>query len=665
MKATKDITTGEVVVKYCSTHHNHEANIGHLRMQHDTRMKIAAHLQQGVTMERIMDNIRGNTVRGITREHLVTKQDIHNIKHHYNIEGVMRHENDLTSICAWVEELNSLPYNPVLLFKPQGEPQPHDMDNVGTDDFILGIQTQFQRDMLCKYGDTCVCMDATHGTNMYDFNLITVLVIDEFGEGIPVAWAISNREDVTLLVQFFKAIEKRTGSLTPLWFMSDDAQQYFNAWSGVFNTNGTKKLLCAWHVDRAWRAALNDHVTNMQTRVEIYHQLRILLMENEERIFRVLLQQFISSLCGSEQRFCKYFKEHYCNRLGQWASYFRAGTIVNTNMFLEAFHRTLKVVYLQQKNNRRIDFLLHILLKIAKDKVFERLTKLEKGKYSHRISEINKRHKSGIKMLPHSTNISEKDNKCWIVPSENDGSVRYTVRLIKETCDCKLRCSSCMVCVHLYSCTCMDSTLHSTVCKHVHLVKIMSDPVSEKVTNPQRSLEYFSCLLEDKVEDSQLTTLRQQVLGKLNDMTILVTDCRDIDALKTTSKHVTSAIMAIRAMQSTLKSQSVTLPLKRKIPPNQNAEKQPRFFSTKKKHVGATQRLSKPSYLQVKEERSNLLNQTTTCCGICFKENDNSSNDFVNWVQCSSCEIWLHVICATGRSDEYIEDYICESCSTY
>ena len=40
---------------------------------------------------------------------------------------------------------------------------------------------QFQRDM-CKYGDTCVCMDATHGTNMYDFNLITVLVIDEFGD---------------------------------------------------------------------------------------------------------------------------------------------------------------------------------------------------------------------------------------------------------------------------------------------------------------------------------------------------------------------------------------------------------------------------------------------------------------------------------------------------
>ena len=76
-----------------------------------------------------------------------------------------------------------------------------------------------------KYGKVCVCMDATHGTNMYDFNLITVLIIDEFGEGIPVAWAVSNREDVTLLVQFLRSIKNRTGPINSKWFMSDDAQQ--------------------------------------------------------------------------------------------------------------------------------------------------------------------------------------------------------------------------------------------------------------------------------------------------------------------------------------------------------------------------------------------------------------------------------------------------------
>ena len=28
-----------------------------------------------------------------------------------------------------------------------------------------------------------LCVDSTHGTNGYDFTLITVLVVDEYGEG--------------------------------------------------------------------------------------------------------------------------------------------------------------------------------------------------------------------------------------------------------------------------------------------------------------------------------------------------------------------------------------------------------------------------------------------------------------------------------------------------
>ena len=131
IKAIEDLTSAEVAIQYCSTHHNHDVNLGHLRIQHDTRMKIAAQLQQGVSMSRIMDNIRGYTGGGITREHLVTKQDIHNIKNHYNIEGIIRHFNDLTSVCVWVEEMKCQAYNPILLFKQQGEPQPDSMDNVG------------------------------------------------------------------------------------------------------------------------------------------------------------------------------------------------------------------------------------------------------------------------------------------------------------------------------------------------------------------------------------------------------------------------------------------------------------------------------------------------------------------------------------------------------
>ena len=50
---------------------------------------------------------------------------------------------------------------------------------------------------------------------MYDFLLITLMVLDEYDEGIPIAWAITNREDQSVLVEFFKSIKSKVGNLSP------------------------------------------------------------------------------------------------------------------------------------------------------------------------------------------------------------------------------------------------------------------------------------------------------------------------------------------------------------------------------------------------------------------------------------------------------------------
>ena len=176
-----------------------------------------------------------------------------------------------------------------------------------------------------EYGNNVICMDATHGTNMYDFQLITVLVIDLFGEGIPVAWAISNHENTLHITEFLTAVKGSVGDLSPKVFMSDDADQYFNSWCTVFPSQDTIKLLCAWHVDRAWRKALSQHISDFQTRIEVYHQLRVLLIEPQELTFRLKLQQFVSYLMESEPCFCEYFQREYaCSaRVNQWAMFHR------------------------------------------------------------------------------------------------------------------------------------------------------------------------------------------------------------------------------------------------------------------------------------------------------------------------------------------------------
>ena len=70
----------------------------------------------------------------------------------------------------------------------------------------------------------------------YDFLLISIIVVDDYGEGLPVAWAISNHEDTYVLLHFLQALKTKVNEIHPTIFMSDDAQQYYAAWCTVFVT---------------------------------------------------------------------------------------------------------------------------------------------------------------------------------------------------------------------------------------------------------------------------------------------------------------------------------------------------------------------------------------------------------------------------------------------
>ena len=305
---------GLITAHYCSTHSNHSISLGHLRLSAITKEEIALKLIEGVTAERILDDIRDSVTGTVTRELLVNKQDIHNIKLKHNTEGIIRHKDDSKSVHVWTEEMKSLPYNPVLLYmyKAQGIPDPNNF--LKEDDFLLVIQVEFQRDMLIKFGQNAICMDATHGTYAYDFNLITAVVIDEFGEGVPVFWAISNKQDTEVLVLVFNVVKQRSGNINPKWFMSDDAQQFFNAWKSVFGGKGCKKLLCAWHIDRSWKRSLKGNVSSTYNRIELYHCLMVLLQERNQVSFRVSLQKFLAFAGNTEPKFAQYFKDNYCNQ---------------------------------------------------------------------------------------------------------------------------------------------------------------------------------------------------------------------------------------------------------------------------------------------------------------------------------------------------------------
>lgn len=181
-----------------------------------------------------------------------------------------------------------------------------------------------------------------------------------------------------------------------------------------------------------------------------------------------MLQNFVTSLLLSAQtmEFGHYFEKYYLHNKESWAYCHRLHAGVNTNMSIERMHQTIKYLYLNGKQVKRLDKAINTLMKFIKDKLFDRLIVLNKGKVTSKIRELRKRHKTSKIMDINAIVPSEIG---WEIPSSSRNEV-YIVQTSKLDCDCELICTSCKACLHSYSCTCLDNSIKWNMCKHIHLV---------------------------------------------------------------------------------------------------------------------------------------------------------------------------------------------------
>lgn len=246
---------GTYEVQYISTHVGHNNELGHLVLSEAERQSLGIKIATKIPFENILDEVRDTISGTLERHHLLTKKDLYNIEKSLNLNNeAHRHRNDGISVDAWVKEVDST--GCVLFYKPQGECCDK-YKFLKNDDFALIIMNQGQKEMLQKYGNDCICVDETHGLNMYDFNLNTILILDDMREGFPCSFMVSNRSDEDMMYIFFTSVQNTLGStLKPKVFMTDMAPVFYNAWVRVMGLP-QHRLYCTWHIDRAWRNNLN------------------------------------------------------------------------------------------------------------------------------------------------------------------------------------------------------------------------------------------------------------------------------------------------------------------------------------------------------------------------------------------------------------------------
>ncbi|XP_049796045.1 uncharacterized protein LOC126212666 [Schistocerca nitens] len=575
--------SGTYQVHFVSTHIGHKQDLTHLPLSQKDRETIATDIAMGLPYDKVLDNVRTSLQDSdLQRIHLTTKQDLYNIAASYNLSSKsVRHKNDAISVEAWVKEMNESENPSVLFYKPQDSTSEH--QELRSEDFVLVIMNRAQREMLSKYGEDCICIDGTHGLNGYDFEVTTLLVLDDLRQGFPCAFLISNRKDADVLSIFLQYVKSQVGPICPNVFMSDLAESYSIAWN---RTMGAPKmrLYSTWHVDRAWKTNIKRKISDLDKRNEVYRLIKSVSMLRNVSMFQESLQKALQKLSSDPDtsEFASYFKTHYEGNVECWAYCHRMYAGLNTNMHVESMHRTLKEIHGNARQIKRLDKGISTLMSLVTAKMFDWLIANVKGKVTSKVQDIRNKHKTSL--LMDKDLITEVDGG-WEVPSTSSSEV-YIVKDNRVNCECKLKCSDCNVCIHRYYCTCMDYSIRFNMCKHIHTV-CRDDSVGE---NPLQSLELLGTDVDATSERAailaevstkyvsktpkSLLEGRQKLISEFSNIVSGMSET-ELQLAKKTVLSLKANVGAVRARNSYFKQTDKGQ--KRKLIPQQ------RLFSTKKK----------------------------------------------------------------------------------
>ncbi|XP_077541926.1 uncharacterized protein LOC144153997 [Haemaphysalis longicornis] len=506
-----------------------------------------------------------------------------------------------------------------------------------------------QQECLQKLGSNKLCIDSTHGTNGYGLQLTTLMTIAEDGSGIPCAYLISKSIDTNTMVKFFEAIRERVGKIECEAFMSDDAQQYGNAWEQVMGTP-KRRLLCSWHVLRNWNTRLTK-ITSVRLKNEIRKTLRTLMDCAEIEKFEEMFSQFLKRLedackqpgpeedseqegrltpeqkCALEE-FRSYFVKTYSTRVRQWAFCYRKEVNLSTNNHIESMHRTLKCTHMHGKQNYRLDKLIWLLFTMTSDVFIKRVIRLVKGKTDHRRTALAKKHRAGLN-FPES-DITKVGEGQWLIRAQTLSQYNYKLERTSETCaGCHLHCTSCQACHIMYRCSCLDHVMHNHMCKHIHAVASRELQSHKLPVNEDSQANHSNCgsITNSMVDDpgSLFASVQEGIFGAMQGVQP-VTSAKLRDSLKIEFEAVFRTL--VKKLPDTPDDECQTMltdlrkyaakhklavsdkpgkKIPRLEPPNKKMQKQPRYGAPKRSAKAAFGQ--PPTILEKEAIEQQLLSQ--------------------------------------------------------
>ncbi|RZF44220.1 hypothetical protein LSTR_LSTR003860 [Laodelphax striatellus] len=483
-------TSYKITARFYKTHIGHSMDLSRLSLSNKEKEEIAQKIASKVPLEDILNDIRDSLYNEhVRRIHLTTKTDLHNLIAKFKLNrNEIKNGCEYKSVDSWVS--THLSSSMIRLYKNQGDvieafPQ------LTQQDFCLIVANDAQISLLHKYGNYVVCVDNTHGLDSLGFEMFSILVVDELGEGLPCALMFTTRNDTAVLEVFYLVIKSALSGLNlePCYFMSDLDEASYVAWLEVFPCKETQRLLSSWHIDEAWRSQIDKIKTKEPIiKANIYKQAKLLMNEKNLLTFGMMANNFLHELFSKEEtRSFGSYMEVFINEPQTWAYAHRLFKGIDASIHLENMHRNLKQIFFKGKKWKRLDRGIQAIMRFVKEKMFDRLVATEKGELSKKLLDIKARHNSANEICSEMTQyIKQEGPGEWTILSKKNLKDLYTVSWRKDNCTCGLRCETCDICLHSYSCTCSDAAFHWNMCQHIHLIAMeLKEQEANAITQQQ------------------------------------------------------------------------------------------------------------------------------------------------------------------------------------
>ncbi|KAJ8044375.1 Zinc finger transcription factor family protein 17 [Holothuria leucospilota] len=538
----QDKNSGKVTIEYSLDHVGHTTKMGLSVVTDDVSRIISSANSSGGKVQSLMDEICRTVIRSdCYSSGTVDKDPQSEIRIH-----IPETQDQMATLTKLMDKLQERQDNPVIIYKPKGDVS----FEMSSEDFILGVQTLFQRDMMKKYAKNIVCVNTSQNIPCFK---ISLMVIDSCGDAVPVGWLLSNKKDRILFKPFLEALRTNCGDLETDILVTNMDSSMYNLWTETFS-KPWRKLDCSWYVDDVWRENIFTHVANVEQQLVIYTFLKTLQYEANEITFRKLMQEFLVLLDEVSPGFKQYFTDDFLShdRCFHWAFCFRTGFLANASQIDDAFHKMVRSFLLANSQTQDVVELFLELLKLSHDGMVEYFTKkVKNGKFLQLEQEMKMNHEKVDEIQEDQWTMKDRE---WSLMSVNEESIECVVQMITENCQCQLKCGICHVCIHMYNCTCVDFLLSLAGCEHIHAIHMNSEkdtsPLVQPLSIPTEEVEAAAAAVyltdsttpipENPVTntDENIEQLRSEALEKLKDVEQCLQVTSDLALLTTASDQL-------------------------------------------------------------------------------------------------------------------------------